>query len=82
MERNRDEALILDFLFVDFGSGFVDHHHASTRVAVIKVNGDLTGNQVGGFPGVVLVLAIQSNRIFEPDAVSDVEMKNGHWRPP
>jgi hypothetical protein len=82
MERNRDargEALILDFLFVDFKAGFVDHDHASPRLAVIKVNGDLTGNQVGGFPGVVLVLAIQSNRIFEPDAVSDVEMKNGHW---
>jgi hypothetical protein len=74
-----DEALILDFLFVDFRTGFVDHDHASTLVAVVKVNGDLTGDQVGGFPGVVLVLAIQSNRIFEPDAVSDVEMKNGHW---
>jgi len=75
----RAMALILDFLFVDFRTGFVDHDHASTLVAVVKVNGDLTGDQVGGFPGVVLVLAIQSNRIFEPDAVSDVEMKNGHW---
>jgi hypothetical protein len=85
MERNRearDEALILDFLFVDFRAGFVDHDHASTLVAVIKVNGDLTGDQVGGFLGVVLVLAIQSDRIFEPDTVSDVEMKNGHWPPP
>jgi hypothetical protein len=82
MERNRDardEALILDFLFVDFSAGFVDYDHASPRVAVIKVNGDLTGNQVGGFLGVVLVLAIQSHRIFEPDAVSNIEMKNGHW---
>jgi hypothetical protein len=81
-ERNqdtRDGALILDFLFVDFRAGFVDHDHASTLVAVIKVNGDLTRDQVGGFPGVVLVFAIQSNRIFEPDTVSDVEMKNGHW---
>lgn len=85
MERNRearDEALILDFLFVDFRAGFVDHDHASTLVAVIKVNGDLTGDQVGGFLGVVLVFAIQSNRIFEPETVSDVEMKNGHWPPP
>jgi len=85
MERTRDardQALFLDFLFVDFRAGFVDHDHASTRVAVIKVNGDLTGDQVGGFLGVVLVLAIQSNRIFEPDTVSDVEMKNGHWPPP
>jgi hypothetical protein len=78
-QDTRDEALIVDFLFVDFGTGFVDHDHASTLVAVIKINGDLTGDQVGGFPGVVLVLAIQSNRIFEPDTVSDVEMKNGHW---
>ena len=85
MERNRDardEALFLDFLFVDFRAGFVDHDHASTRVVVIKVNGDLMGDQVGGFLGVVLVLAIQSNRIFEPETVSDVEMKNGHWPPP
>jgi len=51
-------------------------------VAIVKVNGDLTSDQVGGFPGVVLVLAIQSNRIFEPDAVSDVEMKNRHWPRP
>src|SRR6267142_1780990 len=73
----RAMALILDFLFVDFRTGFVDHDHASTLVAVVKVNGDLTGDQVGGFPGVVLVLAIQSNRIFEPDTVSDVKMKMG-----
>jgi hypothetical protein len=77
--KTRAMALILDFLFVDFRTGFVDHDHASTLVAVVKVNGDLTGDQVGGFPGVVLVLAIQPNRIFEPDTVSDVEMKNGHW---
>ena len=51
----------------------------TTLVAVIKINSDLTGGQVGGFPGVMLVLAIQSNRIFEPDTVSNIEMKNGHW---
>src|SRR3979490_2464817 len=77
-----DEALTADFLFVDFRTGFVDHDHAATLGAVVKVNGDLTGHQVGGFPGVVLVLAIQPNRIFEPETVSDVEMKNGHWPPP
>ena len=73
-------ALILDFLFVDFRAGFVDHDHAPTFAVVIEVNGDLTRDQVGGFPGVVLVLAIQSNRIFETDAVGYIKMKNGHGR--
>jgi hypothetical protein len=74
--------LILDVRFVDFRTGFVDHHHASTLAAVIEVNSDLMRDQVGGFPGFVLVLAIQPDWVFESDAVGDIKMKNGHCAPP
>jgi hypothetical protein len=48
---------ILDVSLVDFGIGFVDHDYASARAAVVKIDGDLMGDQIGGFPGVVLVLS-------------------------
>jgi hypothetical protein len=75
-------ALIPDFLFVDFAAGLVDHDHASIAAAVIKVDGDLKRDQVGGFPCVVFAFAIQSNRVFEPDAIGNIKMKNGHGTPP
>jgi hypothetical protein len=40
----------------------------------------LTRDQVGGFPCVVLALAIETHRVFEPDAVGYIKMKNGHLR--
>jgi hypothetical protein len=70
---------ILDFSLVDFGTGFVDHDHASARAAVVKVDGDLMGDQIGGFPGIVLVLAIEPDRILETNAIGNIKMKNGHW---
>jgi hypothetical protein len=69
---------VLDFSLVDFGTGFVDHDNASARAAVVKVDGDLMGNLVGGFPGVVLVLAIEPDRVLETNGVGNIKMKNGH----
>jgi hypothetical protein len=77
-----DGALIPNFLFVDFAAGFVDHNDASTLAVVIEVNGDLTSDQVGGILCVAFVFAIQSNRVFEPDAIGNIKMKNGHGAPP
>jgi hypothetical protein len=71
--------LILNFFFVDLGACLVDHH-ASVLAVVGKVDGDLTGDQVGALPGVMLVLAIETNGVFEPDAIGDIEMKSGHLR--
>jgi hypothetical protein len=70
---------ILDFSLVDFGTGFVDHDHASARAAVVKVDGDLMGDQISGLPGIVLVLAIEPDRVLETNAIGNIKMKNGHW---
>jgi hypothetical protein len=70
---------VLDFRLVDFGTGFVGHDYASALAVVVKVDGDLMGDQIGGFPGVVLVLAIQPDRILEANGIGNVKMKYGHW---
>jgi hypothetical protein len=70
---------ILDFSLVDFGTGFVDHDNASARAAVVKIDSDLMGDQIGGLPGIVLVLAIEPDRVFETNAIGNIKMKNGHW---
>jgi hypothetical protein len=67
-----------DRYFVDLQAGLIDHRYASALAAVIQIDGDLSGDQVGGFPGVARVLAIQTDRIFEPHAIGNIEMKNGH----
>jgi hypothetical protein len=75
----RECSSILDFSLVDFGTGFVDHDYASARAAVVKIDGDLMGDQIGSFPGVVLVLAIEPDRVLETNTIGNVKMKNGHW---
>ena len=67
---------VLDFRLVDFRAGFIDHHHATALAVVIEIDGDLTGDQIGGFLRVLLALAIQSDRIFQPDAIGNVKRKN------
>jgi hypothetical protein len=69
---------LLDFSLVDFGAGLIDHDDASALAVIVEIDRDLPGDQIGGFPGVLLVLAIQPDRILEPNAVGNIEMKNGH----
>jgi hypothetical protein len=76
--RNDGILSALDFGLVDFGTGFIDHDNAPALTVVIKVDGDLMGNQIGGFLRVILVFAIQPDWIFETNAVGNIKMKNGH----
>jgi len=38
----------------------------------------LSGNQIGGFPRLLLASAIQTNRIFQPNAIGNIKVENGH----
>jgi hypothetical protein len=73
------KASALDKGLVDFRPGLVDDHNAPFFAAFFEINGDLPGHQVGGLLRVVLVLTVQSNRIFESNTIGNIEMKNGHW---
>src|SRR3979411_2018398 len=80
--KSRETTSGLDRCLVDFGTGFVDHHHGAVHAVGIKVEGDLPGDQVGGFLCVALAFAIQPDRILQPDAVGNFKMKNRHCTSP
>src|SRR6267142_1481311 len=73
-----DNASGLDRYRVDLRTGFVDHHHGAILAAVSNINGDLPRDQVGGLLRIVLASAIESDRILEPYAIGNIEMKNRH----
>src|ERR1700723_3709461 len=72
-------ASIPDARLVNFGTSLIDHHHRAVVVAIGNVDGDLPGNQIGGFSGVVFAFAVQTDRIFQPHTVVNIKMKNRHW---
>jgi hypothetical protein len=71
-------ASIPDARRVDFRTGLIDHHHQAIAAAIGDIDGDLARHQIGGVPGIAFAFAIRADRIFQPDTVFNIEMKNGH----
>src|ERR1700733_16141851 len=67
-----------DRRLVDLLAIFVDYDHTSVLVVANDVERDVMRDQVSGLPRVVFARAVQTDRIFEPKAIGDIEMKNGH----
>jgi hypothetical protein len=67
--------------FVNLGAAFIDYDNIAGR-RTANVDCDLAGDIFRDFFCLLLILAIQADRIFDLITVHNLEMKLGHRHPP